>query len=201
MNDRIDYRGHTVVRALLRGEHAAQVYRGRRRIGKERFTGPSAQAVLDEAKTSIDTTWRETLARRRWVDMGSEQPYQVGTAEEYAAFFEAEMLPESHRAMLVGHAAAPGRTLSAGAIARCAGWHDFSAANLQYGLLGARVADYLELKLRRREDGSEVSTCAIATSADPSWSTANGTFRWVMHEEVADALRLCNMLGLPPTRR
>lgn len=201
MNDRIDYRGHTVVRALLRGEHAAQVYRGRRRIGTERFTGPSAQAVLDEAKASIDATWRETLERRRWIDLGSEQPYQVGTAEEYAAFFEAEMLPESHRAMLAGHAAAPGRTLSASAIALCAGWDDFSAANLQYGLLGARIANNLQLKVRRREDGSEVSTCAIATSADSGWSTANGTFRWVMHEEVADALRLCNMLGLPPARR
>lgn len=127
----------------------------------------------------------EIVGRRRWVDASGEQPFLVGTAGEDIASFEADALPRSHRAMLVGHAAAPGRTLSAGETARCAGWDDLSSADFQDGELGARIAAAQASRCRSaaRRNILEVQTSSsvLAQRAPPTaraWTIIRRTARW-----------------------
>ena len=85
--------------------------------------------------------------------------------------------------------------MTAGQIGRCGGYPDFSSANLQYGTLGGRIADRFNLRLPHASDGRRVSTYAIADNADVGTGKTEGNFRWRMHDEVAEALAQCNMLG------
>lgn len=141
--------------------------------------------AADRARAWVDVQRSETIRARR-------APC-IGTAAEYEAYFAANPPKEGCRALLVAHAAAPDRTLSAGQLAEAAGWSDFGATNLHYGRLGKEVAQALELELPRHSDGTVVATAALAGSADPDWKPVNGLFRWRMYEEVAEALTRLNI--------
>ena len=181
----IPYRGYRIIAAVLKGQHLAQVYVGKTLAVRDRFEGSSLEEAADKARAWIDAQRSQAIQSRRLA--------QVGTVEEYVSFFSAHPLAEHHRAMLVAHASAPDRTLTAGELAVAAGWSDFGSANLHYGLLGEQVAHALELELPRRRDESPVATAALAESADPDWKPVDGSFRWRMYDEVAEALHRLNI--------
>jgi len=192
MSNEIQYRGYLIRHGIIRERHAAQVYRSARLV-TERFYGTSLAEIVEAAKAWVDETTRSAAARRRVVNLGTDYEIRVPAVDEYVGYFGRNNLPESHRLALIGHAAAPQHTMSAGQIAECAGWKTYSATNVQYGTLGANIAHDLEMKLPFRNNGEQIGTCALATSADPDWKNVDGNFRWIMHEEVVEALRICNM--------
>ena len=111
-------------------------------------------------------------------------------------------MPDSYIAMLRAHLAAPDHLISATKLAEAAGYSGYEGANLHYGKLGQRVADEIRFVPPRREDGTEIWTCAIArdTSMDteyPDTSILEALsrnmetlhFEWQMRPQVVQALR------------
>ncbi|RZI60329.1 MAG: hypothetical protein EOP94_01685, partial [Zymomonas sp.] len=78
-------------------------------------------------------------------------------------------MPDSYLSMLRAHLSAPDHLLSATQLADAAGYSGYGGANLHYGLLGQRVAQEIGFVPPRRDDGSEIWTCAIAR--DPALDT------------------------------
>lgn len=117
----------------------------------------------------------------------------------------AHLLPdmaESYVAMLRAHLAAPDQLISATKLAEAAGYAGYEGANLHYGKLGQRIADEIGSVPPRRDDGSEIWTCAIAR--DPGLDTEFSDtsmldalsrnfktlpFEWQMRPQVVHALK------------
>ena len=88
----------------------------------------------------------------------------------------------AQRAMLIGHAMAPGRTLSMSVIAALGGYADYSAANIQYGKLGALFANYFAIT------GLENQTQAMAFNAGVNDEA--GHWQWTLRKPLATALEM-----------
>lgn len=104
----------------------------------------------------------------------------VLSAEAYAyAFIELEpTLPAKHRALLLAHYAAPGRTLTAAELAERVGYAGYSSVNLQYGGLAKRVCGLLG-------HSPEFYVLILVTFAAGGTS---GHLNWTMRPPVAEAL-------------
>lgn len=90
-------------------------------------------------------------------------------------------LNDAQREMLVGHANAINSTLSMGRLAVLAGYKGYEAANIQYGRIGAWLAEELGVA------GLVHQTYALATvSSDRDYS---GHSQWVMRPALVVALR------------
>lgn len=94
--------------------------------------------------------------------------------------------------MLRAHANAADRTLTATELAQAAGYESYEAANAHYGRLGRQVAEFLDVVPPiDRQRGESVWTRVLAYDADEEG--AHGHLQWIMHPEVAEALRALNM--------
>lgn len=102
-------------------------------------------------------------------------------AEYNTAFraIESRITPKQRR-MLELHHAAPGRVMSATRLAEEAGFANFNAANLQYGLLARRVCRQLAVSL-------EVELGILVTFVYPG-AASNEHWLWGMRPNVAQAL-------------
>jgi len=111
-------------------------------------------------------------------------------------------MSDSYKAMLRAHLAAPDHLISATKLADAAGYSGYEGANLHYGKLGKRVADEIGFVPPRREDGTEIWTCAIARDASMDTEYPNTSmlealsrkmetlhFEWQMRPQVVQALR------------
>jgi hypothetical protein len=118
------------------------------------------------------------------------------------AFLAIGELNEGYRAMLAAHLHASDHLISATRLAEAAGYANWSAANLHYGLLGAKVAEEIGFTPPSRSDGSKIWTCAIARDPNldldfPETSMlealereiVNQHFEWQMRPQVVAALR------------
>ena len=128
-------------------------------------------------KTAVEERDRERLAKRK---------DGVPTSEEFAEALEelTDELTEGHLKMLQAHQRAHERTLTSREIARAGGYKDFEAANLQYGLLGRKIAELLGYRPERRSsDDQPIWTLALATGQQ-----TNGLWTWTMHDGLAEAM-------------
>ena len=67
------------------------------------------------------------------------------TAADYVSALQAIQLHQRDREMLLTNYHAPGRTITAGQMARALGFASYGAANLQYGGLAKRVGDEVRI--------------------------------------------------------
>ncbi len=106
----------------------------------------------------------------------------VPTVPEYMrAFLECrEEMSEKHFAMLKAHYHAPGRTVTAGELARAVGYENFNAANLQYGI----YASHLCRELGR----SPTFFIAVLATFTVGEQQGDEFIRWTMLPQVAEAL-------------
>lgn len=88
----------------------------------------------------------------------------------------------AQRAMLIGHAMASERTLSMSVIAALGGYDDYSAANIQYGKLGALFANHFAIT------GLENQTQAMAFNAGVNDEA--GHWQWTLRKPLATALEM-----------
>jgi hypothetical protein len=82
-----------------------------------------------------------------------------------------------------------------GDLAHAAGYEGFQAANSLYGALGKKVAQLAGLPFKK----ALASSGFVYTFALASGEQKKGEYwRWKMHPEVLEALRLLNRLEAPP---
>lgn len=183
-----DYRGYTIIAAVLKASPAAQIYSGKTRIGGIRFEGDSLDEVVAEARSWIDG--------KLGADAEKQRAAHIATTERYREFLNVEKLGDHEVAMLVAHARA--RVLTAGELANAAGWDSFSSANAHYGFLGRKAAAFLGLELPTHSDGSPAFTYALAESAGEGGQAETGNFQWAIHPELAKAVVDAGLLNAEP---
>lgn len=93
------------------------------------------------------------------------------------------------RAMLIGHATFPGHRLSMRSLAEIGGYARFQSANIQYGKLGRKFADFFAVP------GLANQTQAIAWSDGKN--DAFGHFTWVLREPLVEALQSLGWIPRP----
>ncbi len=97
-------------------------------------------------------------------------------------------LSSGQKAMLLAHHRAVDQRITATQLAEAAGYASYSAANLQYGLLGAMVFAAMPEELPRRSDGTHIMTCAIARGDEEGG--AEDQWVWKMRRHIHEALQL-----------
>jgi hypothetical protein len=158
----IQHRGHRIIA----NKTGAMIYPDKHVIKSD-----SIDAALKTAKDWIDTKYLSRHKDRR-------KPH-IGTVEDYAEAFDALALGAHEETLLKAHRQAPDRKLTALDLSKAAGWKRAGPANIHYGNLGRRVAEFLGLNLTDEDD--HVWTEALADyDAD--------THEWQLYKEVADAM-------------
>lgn len=177
---------YRLIAAPLAGKPVARAFLAGARQGSGVVAETTGQTLEEALALLAETLIQRDAAAREARRLEDSIPLRVPTAEEYRDALACVAPSDGQWAMLRAHAAAGSKGLISRELAEAAGWTDFSAANLQYGLLGRAVADYLGITLPKREDQTETAaTFMLATGA---WNGPDGTFLWVIHPELAAAL-------------
>lgn len=184
MSKRIDlnHRRYRIIAAEVKGSPVAAVFQGPSKIWET--GGSTLDAAVEMAKLWIDQRINAETAKRR--------TSHIATVKEYIEALQSVTIGKHHAAMLRAHANAPDSTMTATELAKAAGYDSYETANSQYGTLARRIAEYLDIQPKlsdRREE--PVWTSILADGAEEG--NEQGHWRWVMHPEVAQALRKLNM--------
>jgi hypothetical protein len=89
-------------------------------------------------------------------------------------------MSDAQRAMLIGHAAAPGASLSMSAVAALAGYSSYKVANTQYGGLAGRLAEALGIGGLKQK--MQVLAVPLRTGDD------QGHWKWTLRPQFLDAV-------------
>lgn len=121
------------------------------------------------------------------------------SALEYAEAFNRIAMSAGQEAMLQAHLDAPDHCITATQLADAAGYENWSAANLQYGLLGQKLAEEMNYNPPLRADGSTIWTATIAGwDESPDHAKLDRAmerreddehFEWLMRPQVVEALK------------
>jgi len=149
----------------------------------------NGEMVVDICKETLDEVWRalcDALYERQ-ISLAASRLEEPTAVEIAKVFLRIEhQLTAGHKAMLRAHLNASDQCITASQLAKAAGYANYSAANLQYGLLGAMLFAELPIALPRRKDGSLVMTCTIA-SGDDLYDDED-QWIWKMRTYVAEGL-------------
>jgi hypothetical protein len=158
----------------------------------------STGAVVHELEgASLDDVWRklsDALYERQVSLAHARNGAEPSAAEASKAFLRIKpRLSSGHKAMLRAHLRAADHNITATQLAEAAGYASYSAANLQYGLLGAMLFAEMPEKLPMRADGSPIMTCVIASSADQRLSSEE-QWLWKMRPHIVAGLTAASIL-------
>ncbi len=163
------------------------------------FIGDKPTKLAADAKTAADAVRdvEQQLTARDIARLAARLD-GIPVAGEYADALAGlgTKIKKSHWKMLLAHLAAPDGTMTAGDIARSAG---YASANSQYGALGRLVAERLGFSPPRREDGSEIWTATLAETVDPG--DDERSWRWTMRPQVAECLGSFDLLAMTAPAR
>ncbi len=104
-----------------------------------------------------------------------------------ALLAERGSITDRYRAMLKAHYQADEHTLTATELASAAGYDNYSAANLHYGMLGKLLGAHLPIEPEKRDDETPIWTTILA-EGDPE-RTEEEHYRWIMRAELVQALK------------
>lgn len=153
------------------------------------------EKVVDIRKATLDEVWSalcDALYERQ-ISLAAARLAEPTAAEIAKVFVRIEQqLTAGHKAMLRAHLNASDRSITATQLAKAAGYANYSAANLQYGLLGAMLFAEMPINLPRRKDGSRVMTCTIALDEDAYGP--EDEWIWKMRPYVAEGLLASRIL-------
>jgi putative restriction endonuclease len=112
------------------------------------------------------------------------------TSEDYlAALLSTEdSITTKQKAMLIAHAQAPGHVLSMRALADVAGYKNHTTANMQYGALGRKLADFFGV--------TDLPNQTQALATNDGVSDSNGHFAWTLREPLIEALVELGWIGM-----
>ncbi|WP_412546238.1 hypothetical protein [Maricaulis sp. MIT060901] len=182
------FRHHRIIADDSSGKAIAQIYLGKRRVG-ERLEAETLEGVISAAKRWVSDRLSEQRARQR-------EP-NIGTRERYAEFLSTQSVSDHERTMLQEHARKG--VMTAEQIAHAARWESFSSANTQYGKLGRRIAEFVGLDPRTRDNGTPIWTTALAGDLGRGGDPNTSHFEWQMHDELAEALVDAGFLETRPS--
>jgi hypothetical protein len=113
----------------------------------------------------------------------------IPPSSRYVAALEklAPRLTARRLKMIRAHYRAPGRTLTATQLAKAAGYKNYRAVNLQYGLIGAKLAALMAWKVPEGAQASYACAAFYRTDAEEDW-------RWEMHPAFAEALKKAELV-------
>jgi hypothetical protein len=181
--DRIveEYRRHKLLSAYHEGKHKGRAWKGKELLTKTE--GDGVEDVLAKLKDYVDSRFRPQRSEK--ID-----PLDVS---EYVQAFRSMMsdFSDGHFAMLRAHYNAPNQCITATELAEAAGYANYGAANLQYGIIGKALSEELCVALPTRGDGTPIYTYALATAGDPSGEEDHWV--WKLRPGVASAIEI---LGL-----
>ena len=175
--------GQFAIRAgLLNGEPTARAFSGPRVVAEK--TGESLEQALAEVKAAVDALQSEARAQRRG---------GIPTAKEFVQAFERldRRIGHHHWLMLSAHYHAEDKTMTAGELARSAGYRSYASANEKYGVLGKMLARELG-HTPEMTDNSTGAPVWTFTLAEAGLRTEEDHFTWKMRSEVARALEILN---------
>ena len=92
-------------------------------------------------------------------------------------------MPTGHKEMLIAHYGAPNHTITATQLAAAVGYATYNAVNLQYGTLGAKLAERMGW-----EPSPEAQLSYSIASFEKDDGDPEGQWRWIMHPPLARAL-------------
>jgi hypothetical protein len=96
-------------------------------------------------------------------------------------------LSDKHLKMLRAHSSAPDRSLTATQLAKAAGYANYNAVNLQYGLVGKLLWEELPTVLPTTPDCTPIFTFAIAEAGNRD--APEDQWVWQLRAEVAAAVK------------
>jgi hypothetical protein len=164
------------------------------RLYEERYHGflwHAGKVVENDVADSLTQAWTKVCARlyerlSQTVEARGDASPDAG--EACNAFLAIEpRLSAGQKAMLRAHLHAQDRCLTATQLAKAAGYRGYSAANLQYGLLGAMLYGEMPQRLPLRADGSPVMTFMIARGHGEQ-NVLEAEWIWKMRDEIAEGL-------------
>jgi len=175
---------YTLVARLNRGVFRGALWSSGKII--RQIEGDSLDDVWNKLQTFVANEFEHQVAARA----GAEP-----TAKEAcSAFLRIERkLSAGHKAMLRAHLRADGNNITATQLAVAAGYNGYSAANLQYGLLGAMLFAETPQVIPRRTDNSPIMTCVIARQGDQHM-TGEGQWVWKMRTYIVEGLTAADIL-------
>ncbi|MEZ8238234.1 hypothetical protein AB6C73_07155 [Vibrio splendidus] len=94
----------------------------------------------------------------------------------------------SYLEMLRVQAKSENQTITATKLAEVVGFPNYNTANLKYGTLGHELAEVLNYKPPKRNDGSTKWFWTISTGNPASEETQDGHYEFVMRTELYEAL-------------
>jgi hypothetical protein len=154
---RISFGRYEIIAGRLGESFTARAFMGRSLVLEEHAS--DVEAAIEAAKARISDRQRSRIAKRKNGIPLSEE-YQE--ALEYLTTRLPPLSP-SYLSMLRAHHRASERTLTSSDLAAAAGYADYAAANLHYGILGRKVAEYLDYTPRHRHsDGNPIWTMTLA---------------------------------------
>ena len=121
----------------------------------------------------------------------------VATAEKYKEALidfkngmNGGFIGSAYHKMLKAQYHASNHKITATRLAEAAGYTDFSAANLHYGIMAHAIADFLGYKPPKRKygDRERMWHLSLSMSNDASGDTIDGHFEFEMRPEVVAAL-------------
>jgi hypothetical protein len=186
---------HDEVKSIKSGKYTlvARLYEG----NYHGFLWHNGKVIENDRACSLDDAWTKVFARlyaHLSSDADSRKDLQPNASEARQAFINiASRLSVGQKAMLRKHANAEGRCLTATQLATAAGYKNFSAANLHYGLLGAMLYGEMPRPLPTRKDGTPVMTYMIADGVDKE-TASEGEWIWKMRDDIAEGLAAAGVI-------
>ena len=124
--------------------------------------------------------------------MHNYEKFFVPIAAEYEGALRALTVTPAQKKMLRFHFEAHNRTVTFTQLAEAGGYDTYSAANLQYGILGRNLGQELHMEFVTYEpDEKEFSSSSIGCG----YPYAAGEFQLMMHHELARALEMLSAAG------
>ena len=115
----------------------------------------------------------------------------IPTAKEFAEALTAIKPSDAHWDMLKAHYNAPGKKLTSTQLATVAGYEHLSVANMQYGVLGHKLSDYLDYEpLGKYKNGDPLWITILVDHAGTSFENDTGHYKHELRTEVAEALEI-----------
>ncbi len=176
---------YTLVAGKLGGTYAARAFLTGAKPGSaiiDETTGADPEAAIEALIEHLGETDAQSVSDRRGV-AGSATA--VATPREFAQALAAVPVTDKQRAMLRAHAAAGEAGLRAPDLADAAGYAGGDTAMLQYGKLGRLIAEHLGIEMPPPAGkGDRAGAALMAAGAEQD----DGTWLWVMHPELSEAL-------------
>lgn len=133
-----------------------------------------AELVASQLQANTTTSPTAELARKAFVALAPD-------------------LPANRLKMLRAHFHAPDRCITARQLAEAAGYANYGAANLQYGLLAADFWALLPTEIKQRKDGTRIWTLALAEAGNVE-TAKEEEWVWRLRPYVAEGLGLSGLL-------